>query len=350
MPNVRSIHAGRSLAYVLVAALIAAALSLPSCTGGGTPYKETRTVMGTYVTITAARDGLPEEAVRAAVGKAFGEIERVDALMSTYKPESELSRVNKHAGMGPVKVDPEVADTVGMALDIARETGGAFDPTVGPLVKLWGIASKGGRVPSPGDIEATLGLVDYTQVVVDWQASTVFIKKPGMSMDLGGIAKGYASDRAAESLVKSGIPGGIVAVAGDLKLFGTHEDGTGWAVGIQHPRDKSKVMARFELSDRAISTSGDYERYFIKDGIRYHHIIDPRTGYPARGFMSVSVLSQASYMADSLATGLFVMVPDKAFAFAKAHPELDVMMVKSDGEKMATGMFRDMETAPVEPD
>jgi len=343
-------HTGRSLAYLLVAAIVTAALSLQSCAGGAAPYKETRTIMGTYVTITAARGGLTGEAVRDAAGKAFGEVERVDALMSTYKPDSQLSRINGNAGVGPVKVDPEVAETVGMALDIARETGGAFDPTVGPLVKLWGIASRAARVPSQGEIDSALKLVDYNQVVVDRGSSTVFITRPGMSIDLGGIAKGYAADRAVEALMKAGIPGGIVAVAGDLRLFGAHDDGSPWTVGVQHPRAKSTVLARFALSDRAISTSGDYERFFIRDGVRYHHIIDPRTGYPARGLMSVSVLADSSCLADSLATGLFVMGPVKAMEFAKSHPEIDTLLVTSKGEKMATGRFRDMETAPVKPD
>lgn len=331
------------------AALLTLALMAASCSPGDRLHSETRTIMGTYVTITVEPSGLPEILVRAAVKDAFAQIERVDALMSTYKPQSELSRINANAGVAPVEADPEVIDTVGMALETAKETGGGFDPTIGPLVKLWGIASKDARVPSDAEIGAALKLVDYTQVEVDRDKGTVFIKMPGMSIDLGGIAKGYASDRAVDALRKAGITAGIVAVAGDLRLFGKRADGSDWGVGIQHPRDKSGLMAKFKLTDAALSTSGDYERFFIKDGVRYHHIIDPRTGYPAKGLMSVSVLTAKAVDSDAYATGLFVMGPQKAMEYADAHPELDVLLVRSDGTTAATGRFREVEAAPVSP-
>lgn len=343
-------YARRGTARLLYIILILMLMPAASCTRDSGTYKETRTIMGTYVTITAERGELPEVLVRKAVADGFAEVERVDRLMSTYKPDSELSRINRQAGMAPVKVDPEVIDTVSLALDVASETGGSFDPTVGPLVKLWGIASKSARVPSGAEIADALTHVGYGEVIVDRAASTVFIKRPGMSIDLGGIAKGYASDRAAGAMKKAGVRGGIVAVAGDLLLFGSHSDGSPWRVGIQHPRDKSATLARLELSDAAISTSGDYERFFMKDGVRYHHILDPRTGKPARGLMSVSVVAPTSVQADSLATGFFVMGPERAMEFALAHPEVDVLMVTSEGKVLATGRFKAMETAPVKPD
>lgn len=324
------------------ATALAFALLLWGCAREDSLYKETRTMMGTYVTITVERSGLPEILARAAARDAFAEIERVDRLMSTYKPESELSEVNLRAGEGPVRVDPELAETVGRALDVSRMTDGGFDPTIGPLVKLWGIASKDERVPAKGEIEDALGLVDYRQVEVDLGASTVEINKKGMSIDLGGIAKGYAADRAVEALEKAGVTAGIVAVAGDLRLFGKRADGSPWRIGIQHPRDKDGLIARLGLTDAATSTSGDYERYFMKDGVRYHHIIDPRTGYPARGLVSVSVIAGSSWLADSLATGLFVMGPEKAYEFAKGHPEIETLMVRDDGAALATGRFKSL--------
>jgi len=332
----------------LAAIAIAAALLFAGCGREGGLYKETRTIMGTYVTITAERGGLPEIVVRAAVSDAFAEIGRVDDLMSTYKPESQLSLVNSRAGEGPVRVDPELADTVKDALDVAKMTGGGFDPTVEPLVKLWGIASKDARVPPETEIKKAISLVDYREVAVDLAGSTVEIKKKGMSIDLGGIAKGYAADRAVEALRKAGITAGIVAVAGDLRLFGKRPDGRLWRIGIQHPRAKDELIAKLDVTDAATSTSGDYERYFIKDGVRYHHILDPKTGYPARGLVSVSVLAPKSWLADSLATGLFVMGPSRAFAFAKEHPEIEVLMVKDDGTVLATGRFEKLGLAHVE--
>jgi FAD:protein FMN transferase len=332
----------------ITATAIAAALLIAGCARDGGLYKETRTIMGTYVTITAVRGALPEVVVRAAVNDAFAEIVRVDDLMSTYKPESQLSLVNARAGEGPVKVDRELAETVKDALDIAAMTGGGFDPTVEPLVKLWGIASKDARVPSESEIQNAVRLVDYRDVAVDLGRSTVVIKRKGMSIDLGGIAKGYAADRAVEALRKGGVTAGIVAVAGDLRLFGKRPDGRLWRIGIQHPRDKDALIAKLDVTDAATSTSGDYERYFIKNGVRYHHILDPKTGYPARGLVSVSVLAPKSWLADSLATGLFVMGPDRAYAFAKAHPQIEVLMVKDDGSVLSTGRFEKLGVSHIE--
>jgi len=311
-----------------------------SCAPKDNAYKSTRVIMGTYVTITAERGELPEIVVRAAVADAFKEVERVDRLMSTYKPESELSEVNREAGIRPVKVDPEVLAAAGYALDVARMTDGAFDATVGPLVRLWGIGGDSPKVPTPAEIERARALVDYRQVELDRAAGTVFIRKKGMSLDLGGIAKGYASDLAVDMLKKRGIKGGIVAVAGDLKLFGSRADGSPWKIGIQHPRNKDAIMAKVELTDGATSTSGDYERFFIRDGVRYCHILDPKTGYPAHGLISVTVIAKESYLADSLATGLFVLGQKKAGAFAEGHPEVEVLLVDAGGNVTATGRFR----------
>ena len=323
-------------------AVIVAALSFTACarTGGasGGIYKDTRVIMGTYITITAAGDGLTEEQARKAINAGFAQISRVDELMSTYKPQSQLSEVNRQAGVRPVKVDPEVIEDTAQALNTARVTDGAFDPTIGPLVRAWKIGSKDARVPSQAEIDAARSLVDYRQVEVNKKEGTVFLKRKGMSLDLGGVAKGYASDRAVEAMKRVGIKGGIVACAGDIKAFGTRPDGKAWGVGIQHPREKDAILTRVELKDAAISTSGDYERFFIKDGVRYHHILDPRTGYPARGLISVTVIAKQSWMADSM-TKMFVMGPEKARAFAAAHPEVEALIVDSEGNIFGTGRF-----------
>jgi len=333
-----------------IAAAVAVLAVLPGCGNGGL-YKDTRTVMGTYVTVTAERDGLPEVLVRAAVRDAFAEIERVDSLMSTYRDDSELSEVNRMAGVSPVKVSEDTADTVRLALRIAGMTDGAFDPTVGPLVKLWKVTSKDADVPHQADIDAARRLVDYRSVeVTDGpDGPEVFVKKKGMSLDLGGVAKGYAADLAAEKMMERGVKAGIVAVAGDLRLFGRRPDGSAWRIGIQHPRDESALLTKLDITDAATSTSGDYERYFVKDGVRYNHIINPRTGYPARGLISVSVEAKTSSMADPLATALFVMGPEGAKRFAESHPEISVLTVSETGRTFATGDFEGLDTAPVSP-
>jgi len=332
-------------------ALLAAAVTVSLVGCGDGLYKETRTIMGTYVTITAERGELPEILVRAAVRDAFGVLERVDRLMSTYKPDSELSEVNRMAGVRPVLVSMETAETVRMALETAAMTDGAFDPTVGPLVRLWNVSAKDAEVPPDGEIQTAGGLVGYKDVELSHgpEGTTVFIKRKGMSLDLGGVAKGYAADLAAEALMESGIPAGIVAVAGDLRLFGRRPDGSLWHIGIKHPREREDLLTKLDISDAGVSTSGDYERFFMKDGVRYHHIIDPRTGYPARGLISVSVAARTSSLADPLATALFVMGPGKARDFANSHPEIGVLAVTDEGETFATGRFRGLAMEPVNP-
>jgi len=327
----------KRLTHILTATLVC--LIAASCAKDAGLMKSTRVIMGTYVTITVNREGLTDDKAREAVAAAYAEVERVDRLMSTYKPESDLSKVNKEAGIRPVKVDPEVVDCVARALGIAMATDGSFDPTVGPLVRLWGVGSDHAKVPAEYEIRASLARVDYRKVVVDKPASTVFIKDKAMGLDLGGIAKGYASDLAVAALKRRGVKGAIVACAGDIRLFGVREGGAPWRVGVQHPRDKAALLTELDLTDGAVSTSGDYERFFIKDGVVYHHIMDPRTGGPARGLVSVTILAREAWLADSLATGLFVLGPERALAYARAHPEIEVLMVGLDGKLMATGRF-----------
>jgi thiamine biosynthesis lipoprotein len=320
-----------------------------SCSKKEGLYKETRVIMGTYVTITLNESGKSQQDLTRAASDAFAQITKVDELMSTYKPESNLSRINQSAGIEPVPADPEVIDVVEKALYVSRLTDGAFDVTVGPLVNAWKIGSKDARVPSPEEIKQALSLVGYRNIEINKKAGTIFISKRGASIDLGGIGKGYASDRAVDVLKKAGIKGGIVACAGDIKVFGLRPDGMPWTVGIQHPRkEDGALMAKLAVTDCALSTSGDYERYFIKDGVRYHHILDPRTGYPARGLMSVTVLSKQSWLSDSMGK-LFVLGPDKAYALALKHPEIEVLMITDAGKVRATGRFKNLKVEPVEP-
>ncbi len=328
---------------VTASAALAAALSLAACSrlGGssGGIYKDTRVIMGTYITITAAGKDLTEEQAMRAIDAGFAEVTRVDELMSTYKPQSQLSEVNREAGIKPVKVDPEVIEDTEQALATAKATDGAFDPTIGPLVRAWKIGSPDARIPSQAEIDKANKLVDYMQVEVDKNNGTIFLKKKGMSLDLGGVAKGYATDRAVAAMKKAGVNSGIVACAGDIEAFGTRPDGKPWGVGIQHPREKDAILARVDLRDAAISTSGDYERYFIKDGKRYHHILDARTGYPAQGLVSVTVIARKSWLADSMATGLFVLGPEKAEALASQRHDIEVLMVDAQGKIFGTGRF-----------
>lgn len=291
-----------TLIFALVLALIG------GCTRSRTVHR-TETIMGTQVTITVAAD--TAEAGRKAIDAGMAELKRLDAMMSLYKTDSEIAQVNRAAGLQPVRVSPEMVEVVGQALRTAQLTHGAFDVTIGPLVVLWQMRLKEGSVPTDAEISGVLKLVDYRNVVVDPKASTIFLRKKGMVLDVGGCAKGYAADRVRDLYRAKGITNAVIAVAGDIWVMGTREDGTPWRVGVQHPREKDKVLTVLELKDRYLSTSGDYERFVIREKKRYHHILDPRTGRPARGIIAVTVIGEEGAIIDPLTTALFILGKDE---------------------------------------
>jgi thiamine biosynthesis lipoprotein len=273
-------------------------------------YKKSSMVMDTVVSITAV-SGSADHAEKA-IDAAFEELRRLEGLLSFWTEESEIALINKNAGIMPVRVSPETLETVEKSIFISGQTEGAFDPTIGPLIRLWDFNNK--TMPSPEDVEQAVSLVNYGMIETRRDESTVFLKDPRMSFDTGGIAKGYAADRAVLKLKGMGIKAGLVAVAGDIRAFGRKPDGTPWTVGIRNPRASGSddgLIAYVELEEEAISTSGDYERFFIKDGIRYHHIMAPRTGYPARECISATVIAPEGVLTDGLSTGVFVMGPEK---------------------------------------
>ncbi|MDA8432741.1 MAG: FAD:protein FMN transferase, partial [Nitrospiraceae bacterium] len=261
-----------------------------SCSNGPVEYRKTKPLMDTIVTITVVSES--DRKADEAIESAFSVISRFSDKIDFFKHTSELSAVNRNAGIAAVTVSPETLGVIERALYIAKISGGAFDPTIGPEIRMWDFAKK--VRPSDEEIRKNLPLVNYRDIVVDRSRSTVFLRKRGMLMDLGGIAKGYAADLALADLKKEGIAAGIVAAAGDIRAFGLKPGGEAWRVGIMNPRQKSKadeLIATARLSNKAVSTSGDYERYFIENGRRYHHILDPKTGYPAAGCRSVTVIS-----------------------------------------------------------
>ncbi|MFN3396147.1 MAG: FAD:protein FMN transferase [Thermodesulfovibrionales bacterium] len=286
-------------------------LPLLACsTKGERVFRKSKILMDTLVTINVVADS--EDKAEKAIDKAFDEIKRLEGLISFWSENSEIAEINRKAGISPVKVSPLTLDIIEKALYVSEKTDGAFDPTVGPLMRLWDF--KKGIIPDEGIIKDRLRLVDYREMVIDRANSTAFLRRKGMSFDTGGIAKGYAADLAVFVLKREGIKGGLVAVAGDIKAFGIKPDGRPWLVGIRNPRPKDKddeVIATVELKDMAISTSGDYERFFIKDGKRYHHIMNPKTGQPAIGCQSVTVITKEGVFTDGFSTGIFVLGPER---------------------------------------
>jgi len=276
-------------------------------------FKETRTSLYTLVSITAVTQS--EDQARTAISEAYGELERLGRLLNFYADDSELTAINRNAGIKPVRVSPDTLEIIQAAIYAGEQTEGGFDVTVGPIVKLWDFNEE--TLPDAASIAEQLPFVGYRNIVVDAAASTVFLRKAGVQMDLGGIIKGFAADKAIAVLKKNGIEGGIVAVAGDIRVFGRQPDGRPWRVGVQNPRQKSEddvLLASLNLEDKGISTSGDYQRYFIRDGVRYHHLLNPKTGFPENLCQSVTIIAPAATLTDPFATGIFVMGPKKGLA------------------------------------
>jgi len=276
--------------------------------------QKTESIMGTDVTITVVARSYEEG--ETAIEAGMAELRRLDAMMSLYKDDSEITRVNLAAGKSPVKVSPEMIEVVEHAAEISKLSGGAFDVTIGPLVVLWQMRLKEGKTPTDEEIARVRPLVNYRDIVIDKKASTIFLKKPGMIMDFGGM-KGYTADRVASLFKKRGINNAIIAVAGDIWVLGHREDGKPWRIGVQHPRDHDKTLAVLELSDKYISTSGDYERFVIKENKRYHHIIDPRTGRPSTGTISATLIGDEGATIDPLTKVPFILGPEYGMKIVK---------------------------------
>ena len=283
------------------------------CTRASTVQK-TETIMGTEVTITVTARS-PEEG-EAAIEAGMAELRRLDAMMSLYKAGSELTKVNLAAGKHPVNVSPEMIEVVEHAAKISKLSGGVFDVTVGPFVVLWRMRLKEGTVPTDDELVRVRPRVNYKNIIIDKKASTIFLKKPGMIMDFGGM-KGYMADRTADIIKKRGIQNAIIAVAGDIWVLGRRADGAPWRIGVQHPREHDKTLAVLELSDKYVSTSGDYERFVIREKKRHHHIIDPRTGKPSKGVISVTLIGDKGAFIDPLAKVPFILGPEEGLKLVK---------------------------------
>jgi thiamine biosynthesis lipoprotein len=292
-------------------------------------------MLNTLVEITVAARN--ERATHKAVAAAYEEIRRIEALLSRYHPESQIYTINKHAGQGAVEVDLEVARIVRRSLQYAKLTHGAFDMTIGPVVDLWGIGTEHERVPDVAELQAILKYIDYRKVEIQGE-QVIRLQSSEMKLDLGGVAKGYSIDRAIEVLQRHGITSALVNAGGDISCLGTKPDGTPWRIGIKHPRE-SGILGIIQLKDRAVATSGDYERVFFQNHIRFHHLFDPHTGTPARGCQSVTILAETAEVADVFATAAFIMGAQRGLEFIEERPDIEGMIVRADGEILTSSGF-----------
>ena len=288
-------------------------------------------IMGTRIAVEVWHED-PAIAT-AAIDAVIAEMHRIDALMSVYKPESRVSEVNREAASRPVKVEPELARLIAKALEFSELSGGAFDITYASVGYLYDYREH--KRPTDAQIAAALPGINWRHVVVDLEASTVRFTQPGVRIDLGGIAKGHAVDSSIAILLARGITNASVTAGGDTRVLGDRR-GRPWVIGIRHPDDRTRVIARVPLEDGAISTSGDYERYFDEDGVRYHHIIDPKTGKSPHGVRSVTVLAPTSTLAEGLTKSVFIMGPERGLALVESQPDCDAVAVTAEGKVLYT--------------
>lgn len=288
--------------------------------------------MGTLLRLTAST--ADRAATDAAFTEVFADFDRLDSLLSVWKPGSDVLRLNDAAGNHAVPVSRDTREVLRIGRQVSEWTDGAFDVTFGALTGLWKFDAqdKDGSVPDPQAVGAKLPLVNYRNLVVDDSAGTAFLTAKGMRVHLGGIGKGYAVDRAANILRSRGLRDFMIQAGGDLYVGG-FKDGRPWRLGIRDPRGaEDRLFATVELTDGTFSTSGDYERFFLRDGRRYHHILDLTTGQPARASRSVTLVTNKAVIADALAKGVFILGPVRGLALVERLPDVEVVIVGAANE------------------
>ncbi len=301
-------------------------------------YRKSTIMMDTVITISVVYHS--KDHAERAINNAFLEIERLEALFDFYSPDSEVSRLNKNAGLSKIKVSPDMLTVLDKAFFVSEKTEGAFDITTGCLLELYDFSQ--GIKPQQSALEERLPFVNYRAVHINRKDSTAFLEKKGMLIDLGGIVKGYTADKTVETLKRAGIDSGIVAIAGDIKTFGLKPNGRPWKVGIQDPRAEGQndIIASLDLKDLAISTSGDYERYFVLEGKRYHHLLSPTTGYPVHTCQSATIITEEGVLADAFATGVFILGPEKGIKVIE-QLGFDGLIIDKEGHVHVTSNIRE---------
>lgn len=275
---------------------------------------------------------------QAALSSARQEIERLDQLLSRTNSDSQISLLNNHAGDGtPISLEPEVRDLLSFAKTIPQLLPGCFDITIAPVMDAWGFTTEERHVPSAQTLSSAMALVDSGALLIDTASSTAQLEHPGMEVDLGAVAKGFAAGRADAVLREQGVTSALLDLGGNITAMGSKLDGSPWQVAVKDPQDTAEALCVLSLSDQTASTSGGYERFFEEDGHTYHHIIDPRTGYPAdSGLLSVTVVSSDHMLADALSTALFVAGPEQALDFWRSRDDFELVLCTQDNKVIIT--------------
>lgn len=262
---------------------------------------------------------------------AVSEITRIEKLISSWDETSQTSEINRKAGITSVKVDPELFGLISNAIEISKLTDGAFDITYASMDEIWKFDGSMTGMPSKEKIAAAVAKVGFRHIVLDKEKSTVFLKLTGMKIGFGAIGKGYAADRAKSLLIQKGVSSGIINASGDMNAWGKQPDGSEWKVAITNPLNKNKVFAVLPITNGAVVTSGNYEKYVHFNGKRYSHIIDPRSGYPSSGIISVTVFAPKAELADALATSVFVMGKEAGIDRIDQLPKVECIIIDDKG-------------------
>ena len=321
-------RSARTLARVATILPVLALLPAAAGRGADPPPRSvawSMRTMGTYANVTIVTADSAAAAPLAMLAQRT--LARVDSLMSNWTTTSEVARLNREAGAATVRIQPEVARVLDRSLSTWRATGGAFDITVEPLVRLWGFLGGPRRVPSAAEIDSVLPRVGARHVQFDRSAGTLRYDRSDVRIDLGGIAKGYGVEAAADSFAAHGVRDALIDLSGNMHAFGHPPGAPYWRIGIRDPHDKLAYFARLALSNQSISTSGQYEQFIAADGRTYGHILDPQTGWPVQGLISVTVVAASAFDTDAWDTPLFVMGPARARALAKANDSFGAILV-----------------------
>tara|TARA_Y100000385_G_scaffold68774_1_gene68814 strand:- start:10495 stop:11490 length:996 start_codon:yes stop_codon:yes gene_type:complete len=288
-------------------------------------FKRTLMLMGSRFDITVVANSKSEGI--HGLNKAIEEISRIEALISSWDETSQTSLINQNAGIKPVSVDEELFNLIKRSIQISKLTAGAFDISYASMDVIWKFDGSLKVLPTVKNIEKAISKVGFQNIILNEKDSSVFLVDKGMKIGFGGIGKGYAADRAKDLLKSMGIRGGIINASGDMSTWGKQPTGQDWSVGIKNPLNKNKVFIMLPIFNKAVVTSGNYEKFVMINGDRYSHIIDPRTGYPSKGIVSASIFTSSAELADALATSIFVMGIDVGLNFINQINDVECILV-----------------------
>jgi thiamine biosynthesis lipoprotein len=292
-------------------------------------HQKTLRLMGNRFTISVVDDDA--KWAEKQIDEAIAEVSRIEKLLTTFNNDSQTNQINKNAGIRPVKVDKEVLDIIQRSLRISALTDGAFDISYGSFDKrFWNFDKEMISLPDAKEAKESVKLINYQNIILDAQNLTVFLKEKGMRIGFGGIGKGYAAERAKQLLIKNGVKSGIVNAAGDLTTWGNQPNGKPWTIAIADPNAQNKAFSYINISDVAVATSGNYEKFAIIDGKKYSHTIDPKTGFPVAGIKSVTIICPNAELADAMATPITVLGVDAGLGLINQMKQIACIIIDDD--------------------